>query len=143
MSASDRQVSYRFVMRLMIALILTCALWLGTVTCQNSQKGVGKDRLQFTANNERTVRALKASSAPKKCFERIIPSRPEFACKFDNSFSSIFQSLQMYCRVFCNLADSSTLLVFKKSGNHDVNGQKKIFTHVAIQVQAFCRNQRN
>ena len=38
----------------------------GTVTCQNSQKGVGNDRLQFTANNERAVQTLKPSSAQKK-----------------------------------------------------------------------------
>ena len=35
----------------------------GTVTCQNSQKGVGND--QFTANNERAVQTLKPSSAQK------------------------------------------------------------------------------
>ena len=34
-----------FLMRLTIGLILTCAWRLGAVTCQNSQKGVGKDRL--------------------------------------------------------------------------------------------------
>ena len=43
----------------------------GTVTCQNSQKGVGNDRLQFTANNEGEVQTLKPSSAQKKCFEGI------------------------------------------------------------------------
>ena len=37
----------------------------GTVTCQNSQKGVGDDRLQFTANNKRAVQTLKPSSAQK------------------------------------------------------------------------------
>ena len=37
----------------------------GTVTCQNSQKGVGNDGLQFTANNERAVETLKPSSAQK------------------------------------------------------------------------------
>ena len=35
------------------------------VTCENSQKGVGNDRLQFTANNERAVQSLKPSSAQK------------------------------------------------------------------------------
>ena len=40
-SVSDRRVSRRFLMRLTIGLILTCAWRLGTVTCQNSQKGVG------------------------------------------------------------------------------------------------------
>ena len=43
----------------------------GTETCQNSQKGVGNDRLQFTANNERAVQTLKPSSAQKKGLERI------------------------------------------------------------------------
>ena len=37
----------------------------------------------------------------------MIPSRPEFACKFVDWFSNVFQSLQMHYRVFCNLADSS------------------------------------
>ena len=37
----------------------------GTVTCQNSQKEVGNDRLQFTANNKRAVQTLKPSSAQK------------------------------------------------------------------------------
>ena len=37
----------------------------GTVTCQNSQNGVGNDRLQFTANNKRAVQTLKPSSAQK------------------------------------------------------------------------------
>ena len=43
----------------------------------------------FTVNNERAVRTLKPSSEEQKCFERI-PSRPEFACKFADWFSSIF-----------------------------------------------------
>ena len=38
-----------------------------------------------------------------------IPSRPEFACKFVNWFSSVFQLLQIHCRVFCNVADSSSI----------------------------------
>ena len=51
---------------------------------------------------------LKAFFWKKKCCERI-PSRPEFACKFaDSGFYSVFQSLQMHCGVFCNLADSSS-----------------------------------
>ena len=32
---------------------------------QNSQKGVGNDRLQFTENNKRAVQTLKPSSAQK------------------------------------------------------------------------------
>ena len=96
------------------------------MTCQNSQKGVGKDRLQFTVNNERVVRTLKPSSEQKKGFERI-PSRPEFAFKFVDWFSSVlFHSLQMLCLVFCNLADSSSvktnqkivIFTFKKKNLH-------------------------
>ena len=52
---------------------------------------------------------LKPSSKHKNSFEGI-PSRPEFACEFANQFSSIFQLLQMHCHVFCNLANSSTIL---------------------------------
>ena len=51
------------VMRLMIGLILRVRIptLKGTVTCQNSQKGVGNDRLQFTENNKRAVQTLKPS----------------------------------------------------------------------------------
>ena len=42
-------------MCLTIGLILTCACRLAAVTCQNSQKEVGNDRLQFTVNNELSV----------------------------------------------------------------------------------------
>ena len=61
------------VMRLMIGLILCVRMPIlkGTVTCQNSQKGVGNDCLQFTENNKRVVQTLKSSSAQKKYFERI------------------------------------------------------------------------
>ena len=53
------------VMRLMIGLILRVRMPIlkGTVTCQNSQKGVGNDRLQFTANNKGAVQTLKPSLA--------------------------------------------------------------------------------
>ena len=43
----------------------------------------------FTVNNESAVQTLKPSSEEQKCFERI-PSRPEFACKFADWFSSVF-----------------------------------------------------
>ena len=81
-----------------------CAWWLGTVTCQNSQRGVGS----FTVNNERAFCTWKPSSEQKKCFERI-PSRPDFACKFADWVSSIFQSLQMHCCTLSNLADNSNV----------------------------------
>ena len=67
-----------------------------------------------TVNNERAVRILKPSSKQKNSFERI-PSRPGSACKFADWFSSVFQSLQMHCRVFCNLADSSSVNQIRKS----------------------------
>ena len=44
----------------------------GTVTCQNSQKGVGNDRLQFTANNEGEVQTLKPSSAQKNALREFL-----------------------------------------------------------------------
>ena len=105
-------------MLLMIGLILHVHMPIlkGTVTCQNSQKGVGNDRLQFAANNKRAVQTLKPSSAQKKYFERIPCDVFIRIClyKFAHWFSSIFQSLQMHCRVFCNLGDSSRLLASKK-----------------------------
>ena len=68
------------------------------MTCQNSPKGVGRDRLQFTVNDERAFRTLKPSSERKKCFERT-PSRPKFACKVADWFSG----------VSCNLGESSSV----------------------------------
>ena len=56
---SDRRVSCGYLMRLSIGLTLTCARRLSAATCQNSQKGVGKDR--STVNNERAVLASKQS----------------------------------------------------------------------------------
>ena len=52
------------VMRLMIGLILRVRMPIlkGTVTCQNSQKGVGNDRLQFTENNKKAVQTLNRAS---------------------------------------------------------------------------------
>ena len=44
----------------------------GTETCQNSQKGVANDHLQFTANNERAVQALKPSSAQKNALREFL-----------------------------------------------------------------------
>ena len=131
------------VMRLMIGLILRVRMPIlkGTVTCQNSQKGVGNDRLQFTANNERAVQTLKPSSAQKNALREFLVIYiflQEFDCKFAHWFSSIFQSLQMHCHIFCNLAYSSRILASKKkSGNHDLHSQKQNLLHVAIQVQAF------
>ena len=43
-----------------------------TVTCQNSQKGVGNDRLKFTENNERAVQTLKPSSAQKNALREFL-----------------------------------------------------------------------
>ena len=44
----------------------------GTVICQNSQKGVGNDRLQFTENNKRAVQTLKPSSAEKNTLREFL-----------------------------------------------------------------------
>ena len=44
----------------------------GTVTCQNSQKGVGNDCLQFRASNERLVQTLKSSSAQKDALREFL-----------------------------------------------------------------------
>ena len=63
----------------------------------------------------------------------MIPSRPEFACKFVDWFSNVFQSLQMHYRVFCNLADSSRV----KTNREIMITIKKNYTHVAFQVQVF------
>ena len=49
MSVSDRRLSYGFLMHLTI----------GVVTCQNSLERVGRNRLQFTVNNERAFRTSK------------------------------------------------------------------------------------
>ena len=62
----------------------------------------------------------------------MIPSRPEFACKFVDWFSNVFQSLQMHYRVFCNLADSSRVKT-----NREIITIKRYYTLVAVQVQAF------
>ena len=75
--------------------------------------------------------SFKALFWTKKCFE-MIPSRPEFACKFVDWFSNVFQSLQMHYRVFCNLADSSRVKT-----NREIITIKRYYTHVAVQVQAF------
>ena len=51
----------------------TCVMVLkDTVTCQNLQKGVGNDRLQFTANNKRAVQTLKPSSAQKNTLREFL-----------------------------------------------------------------------
>ena len=44
----------------------------GTVTSQNSEEGVGNDRLQFKANNERAVQTLKPSSAQKNALREFL-----------------------------------------------------------------------
>ena len=108
----------------MIGLILRVCMPIlkGTVTCQNSQKGVGNDPLQFTENNKRAVQTLKPSSAENNTLREFLVIFFIRIClyKFAHWFSSIFQSLQMHCRVFCNLADSSRLLGSKKKKNQEI-----------------------
>ena len=81
------------VMRLMIGLILRVRMPIlkGTVTSQNSQKGVGNDHLQFTENNKRAVQTLKPSSAQK-----------EFACI---NLPTGFPACSNHCR--CTVAYSA------------------------------------
>ena len=63
-----------------------------------------------------------------------IPSRPEFACKFADWFSSVFQSRHILCRVFCNLADSSSvetnqeIMMFTAKNKTTQNESKKKLT---------------
>ena len=64
-------------------------VWVTAGRSDKSKFTKGSWQGSFTVNNERAVRTLKPSSEEQKCFERI-PSRPEFACKFANWFSSVF-----------------------------------------------------
>ena len=66
--------------------------------------------------NERAVQTLRPSPAQKNTLREFLVNFFIRIClyKFAHWFSSIFQSLQMYCRVFCNLTDSSRLLASKK-----------------------------
>ena len=108
MSFSDRRVFY------------ACYDW------PNSNVCVTVGCRLVTINNERAVRTWKPSSEQKICFERI-PSRPKCVCKFADWFSSFFQSLQMHCRVFSNLADSSSV----KTNQEIIISQKIHTLHVA------------
>ena len=45
------------------------------------------------------------------------------------------EQFELYCRVFCNLADNSNV----KTNQENMPTAKKNYTHVAIQVQAFWR----
>ena len=94
-SLSDKQVSYRFLMHLTIGLILMCVWQLGSVACQNSWGELARTVYCKQCNSSSN---FKAFFWTKKCFERI-PSRPEFACKFADWFSSVFQLMQMLCRI--------------------------------------------
>ena len=106
----------------------TCVMVLkDTVTCQNLQKGVCNDRLQFTANNKRAVQTLKPSSAQKNTLREFLNFLSEFACiNLPTSFPASSNHCMMHCCVFCNLADSFRLLASKKknSGNHYLHSQK-------------------
>ena len=80
---------------------------------------------------------LKAFFWTKKKFFKRNPSRPEFASKIADWFSSVIQSLQMHCRAFWNLGDisgvktSQEIMIF--------TAKTKNYTHLAIQVKAFPR----
>ena len=105
-SVSDRRVSHGFLLRPTIGLILIArdswAQW--HVKIHRGELA----RIVYNKQFDSSSNFLKPFLWTKKCFERI-PSRQEFASKFADLFSSVFQSLQMLCRVFCNLADSSSV----------------------------------
>ena len=90
----------------------------------------------LAVNNERAVRTLKPSSEQNNALREFLRGQ-----KLNCKFASFFQSLQMHCRVFCNLAYSSNVKQIRKSWCH---GQKKNnYTHVVIQVQTFRRKRKN
>ena len=58
----------------------------------------------LAVNNERAVRTLKPSSEQNNALREFLQGQ-----KLNCKFASFFQSLQMHCRVFCNLAYSSNV----------------------------------
>ena len=134
-SVSDRRVSRRFLMRLTIGLTLHVRDGWAQWHVKIHRRELARIVYSKPCNNSSNFKALFYT---KKFFERI-PSRPEFACIFADWFSSVFQSLQMLCRVFCNLADS-----FSVKTNQEIMmfTAKKKATHVAVQVQVFRRKPR-
>ena len=129
MSVSDRWVSYGFLKRLTIGRILRCAWRLGAVTCQNSQKRVGKDPFTVYSKQWKSSSNFNAFLWTKNAFREFLQGQ-SLLVNLSTWFSSVlFQSLQMHCRVFCNLADSSSIktnqeimiFTFKKTKLHTCN----------------------
>ena len=114
------QISYGFLKRPTIDPILTCAWRLGAWR-DISKCTEGSWRGAFAVTTKEQLKLEILFVKENKCFEGI-PSRPKCVCKFAHCFSSVFTSLQMHCRVFCNLVDSSNFQ--NKSGNHDIHGGK-------------------
>ena len=81
---------------------------------------------------------LRPSSEQEKCFEGI-PLRPKCVFKFVNWFFSVFQSLQMYCNIFCHLADSSSI---KTNLEIVIFRQKNTYVQL-FRSRHFRENQRN
>ena len=77
----------------------------GTVTSQNSQKGVGNDRLQFTANNERAVQTLKPSSAQKNALREFLVIYIFFEKNLLVNLPTGFPASSNHCR--CTVAYSA------------------------------------
>ena len=123
----------RFLLCLMIGLILVGM----TVGCNDVSKfSEGSWQGSFYSKQWKRSSNFKAFVWIKQCFDRI-PLRPEFACKFADWFSSVFQLLQVHYCVICNLTDNSSIktnqviMIFA--------APPKKYRHVSIQVQVFWR----
>ena len=97
-----------FFTRLSIGPILTCAWRLGKGI---STEGGWQSQRAFTVNSTMKDLFELESFLPE---EKMLWETDSFkaricVCKFAYWFSSVFQSLQMYCRVFCNLADMASV----------------------------------
>ena len=77
----------------------------GTVTCQNSQKGVGNDRLQVTANNKREVQSLKPSSAQNNALREFLVIYIIFYKNLLVNLPTGFPASSKHCR--CTVAYSA------------------------------------
>ena len=116
----------------------------GSIIDSGSEKGFNNKYTQF--NDERAVQTLKPSSAQKNALREylVIFLNTNLLLNLPTGFpASVFQSLQTHSGVFCNLADSFRLLASKKVRESWYSWPKKTQLHVASQVQAFQRNQRN
>ena len=111
MGASDRLVSYGFLKRLTIGLILTCAWRLGTVTCQNSQKGE-LWQSSFTVRGGVNV------------FPQCIAFQTNIS-KFSWRHHSVRTLALDKSTSWLTVNNERAVLASKQLGNHDIHGQKK------------------